>query len=103
MKTEYIHALPAHWLNVSEVYKALGDDWRQKILLLFEPNEELTIKQIVDVLPLGRTSVTHHINVLLDAGLLLSRKQGREVFLSLNKHILLEMLERTRKYIEEES
>lgn len=103
MNKKFITSLPANWLNISEVYKALGDDWRQKILLLFEPEEQLTIKQVSDVLPLSRTSVTHHINVLLDAELLNARKQGREVFLSVNKNTLLNTLERTRKYIEEDS
>jgi hypothetical protein len=41
MKTDFTQELPGDWLPIARVFAALGDPWRQKILLLFEENEEL--------------------------------------------------------------
>ena len=35
MRTQYLKSLPEHWQPVAAVYAALGDETRQKILLLF--------------------------------------------------------------------
>ena len=47
MRTTYLNTLPDHWQPVAAVFAAMGDTTRQRILLLFEPGEELSIKDIV--------------------------------------------------------
>ena len=79
MRNAYATRIPADWEQFAAVFSALGDSYRQRILLFFEPGERLTIKQIADVLPLSRTAVLHHVRVLQSAGLLESSKEGREV------------------------
>jgi ArsR family transcriptional regulator, arsenate/arsenite/antimonite-responsive transcriptional repressor len=101
MNIEYANSIPENWERFSAVFAALGDSYRQRILLFFEPGERLTIKQIADVLPLSRTATLHHVRVLQSAGLLSGRKEGREVFLTVNKTLLLEALETTVRYAEE--
>ncbi len=79
MKSEYLtRGLPPEWNEVSKVFTALGDGWRQRILLAFEPGESLSIQQIAEQLPLSRTAVVHHLKALRDAGILVSGKSGRE-------------------------
>ena len=46
MRTTYLNTLPEHWQPVAAVFAAMGDTTRQSILLLFEPGEELSIKDI---------------------------------------------------------
>jgi len=99
MKTQYLQELPEHWLNTAEVLHALGDATRQRILLLFEPEEELSIKAIADLFPYSRTNMTHHITVLERAGILTRSKSGRDVFLRLNKDVLLKALESVLTYV----
>jgi ArsR family transcriptional regulator, arsenate/arsenite/antimonite-responsive transcriptional repressor len=101
MNIEYANSIPEDWERFSAVFAALGDSYRQRILLFFEPGERLTIKQIADVLPLSRTATLHHVRVLQFAGLLSGSKEGREVFLTVNKALLLEALETTARYAEE--
>lgn len=101
MKKEYAGSIPVDWERFVAVFSALGDTYRQRILLFFEPGERLTIKQIADALPLSRTATLHHVRVLQAAGLLESRKEGREVFLTVNKVLLLEALEGTARYAQE--
>jgi biotin operon repressor len=96
MRNVYATRIPADWEQFAAVFSALGDSYRQRILLFFEPGE-----QIADVLPLSRTAVLHHVRVLQSAGLLESSKEGREVFLTVNKALLLQALTSTARYAEE--
>jgi ArsR family transcriptional regulator, arsenate/arsenite/antimonite-responsive transcriptional repressor len=100
MNKQYPDSIPADWERFAAVFAALGDSYRQRILLFFEPDERVTIKQIADVLPLSRTAALHHVRVLQAAGLLKGSKEGREVFLTVNKALLLEALEGTARYAE---
>jgi ArsR family transcriptional regulator len=101
MKKDFADSIPADWERFASVFAALGDSYRQRVLLFFEPGERLTIKQISDALPLSRTAALHHVRVLQAAGLLRGSKEGREVFLTVNKALLLEALQRTARYAEE--
>ena len=98
MKKQYLDALPSHWVNTAEVLHALGDVTRQRILLLFEPGEELSIKSIADLFPFSRTNTAHHVAVLEKAGILTRRKKGRDVFLKLDKNVVIDALENVLTY-----
>lgn len=99
MKTEFIESLPSEWLPAASVYAALGDAMRQKILLLFEPGEELSIKQIATVFSLSRTAIVHHLGVLERAGVLGSRRHGKESLYSVRPQTVLSALDALRQYI----
>ena len=100
MKTEYLtHGLPPEWLQVAQVFTALGDVYRQRILLAFEPGERLSIQQIAESLPLSRTAVVHHLKALREAELLISEKSGREVLFHLNTSRLQWALDALRTYL----
>lgn len=80
MRASYDRALPRAWQRTAAIFTALGDPHRQRILLMFESGEPLTARDITAATPLSRTAVVHHLRVLRDAGVLRSRKAGREVF-----------------------
>lgn len=101
MFTQYLENLPEHWQPAEKVFSALGDPVRQKILLAFEPNEELSIKDIASAFPLSRTAVVHHLSVLERAGVLSSRRRGRESLYSLRPEAVLQAMENLRRYIVE--
>lgn len=101
MNRNYMRAIPSEWRNISDVFAALGDEHRQRILLTFEPGERLNVTQIVEVSTLSRTAVSHHLKVLREAGVLDSEKQGKEVYFWLNKDFLLDVLTTVTTYIKE--
>jgi ArsR family transcriptional regulator len=103
MKKNYMRAVPVQWRNISRIFTALGDEHRQRILLTFEPGERLSVGQIVEVSPLSRTAVSHHLKVLREAGVLQSLKEGKEVFLWLNKDSLVDALQTVTDYIQDRS
>lgn len=100
MRRDYERRLPADWRDVAQVFTALGDEHRQRILLLFERGEELTITRIVEAAPLARTSVVHHLKALEAAGVLARRKAGREVFYRIDTARLRAALQRVLHYLE---
>ena len=102
MSKPYGKALPRRWQGMAKVFTALGDEHRQRMLLMFEPGEELTIKDIADRVPLSRTAATHHLNVLRAARVLAAEKRGKEVFLRPNPAVVLGAIDGVRDYIEEE-
>ena len=102
MKTQYLTSLPPHWRPVASIFAALGDEIRQRILLLFEKGEELSIKDIASRFALSRTSVVHHLAVLEKANILTVRRVGKHALYTVQPDVILGALENLRLYIEQE-
>lgn len=94
--------IPEAWAQISDLFVALGDAHRQRILLSFEKNERLTILQIAESSKLSRTAVTHHLKVLERGGALQSEKIGREVYFWVNKHWMQQALQNVMTYLEQD-
>lgn len=99
MRTDFERALPPEWEPMALLFSALGDPYRQKILLLFEGDEQLTAGQIADASPLARTTVSHHLKILRQAHVLLSEKKGKEVFFWLNTPFIHETFSNVLTYL----
>ncbi|MDR2696023.1 MAG: metalloregulator ArsR/SmtB family transcription factor [Deltaproteobacteria bacterium] len=94
-------ALPPHWQPVAAIFAALGDETRQRILLLFDEGEELSIKDIAAQFDLGRSTVVHHLAMLEKADILDARRAGKHAFYSVRPGSILDALDKLRLYIEE--
>ena len=101
MKRNYMRTIPREWRTTARVFTALGDEHRQRILLVFEKGEELNVGQIVAVSTLSRSAVSHHLKILKTAGVLDSRKAGKEVYFWIDKAFLEESLASVLAYIRE--
>lgn len=101
MKRNYSRALPREWKPLSDVFAALGDEHRQRMLLLFEKGERLNVGQIVEVSPLSRSAVSHHLAVLKRAGVLRSEKVGKEVYFWIDAEYLDKTLRNVLDYMSE--
>jgi DNA-binding transcriptional ArsR family regulator len=97
-----ITEIPSEWKNISDLFIALGDEQRQRILLAFEKEERLNILQIVASSKLGRTAVTHHLKLLHRSGALNSEKIGKEVFFWVNKTHIMTEIQNVLDYIKNE-
>ena len=80
MRPSYARAIPRPWRHTARLFVALGDEHRQRILLMFEPGERLNVAQIAGASTLSRSAVTHHLRVLRDAGVLKREKIGKEAW-----------------------
>lgn len=101
MNKDYSRAIPAEWVQMAKVFESLGNEHRQKILLSFEKGEELSIKDLVEVSPLKRTSVVHHIQILEGAGVLVGEKRGKFVYYKINPNVVIESCENLISYANE--
>jgi len=64
--------------------KAISDDTRQKIMNICCCNS-LSVNQIVERLDVSQPTVSHHLAILRDAGLVTIRDEGKQTFYSLNQ------------------
>ncbi|HXZ49890.1 MAG TPA: metalloregulator ArsR/SmtB family transcription factor [Usitatibacter sp.] len=99
MNRNYLRAIPREWRTISRAFTALGDEHRQRILLTFERGERLNVGQIAGVSTLSRSAVSHHLKLLKEAGVLDSRKEGKEVYYWIDKRFLEESLQSVLDYI----
>jgi len=74
--------------EVDEVFKALGDPTRIKIVEMLAENSELCVCRIYERLEMTQPAVSHHLAILKRAGLVCARKQGQWVHYSLNRDTL---------------
>lgn len=97
-----IKTIPDEWQNIADLFTALGDAHRQRILLAFEKEERLNILQIAAASTLSRTAVTHHLKILHQSGALQSEKIGKEVYFWVNKNLMTSAIKGVLHYIESE-
>lgn len=98
-----IAEMPVEFKDTADIFVALGDEHRQRILLAFEKGEKLNIMQIVSTTTLSRTAVTHHLKVLHHAKVLLSEKVGKEVYFWINRPAVMDALQSVLTYIKDET
>jgi ArsR family transcriptional regulator len=70
--------------NPVEFAKALADDTRQKIMA-FCCCQERSVNEIVEHVTVAQPTVSHHLAVLRDAGLVKVRHEGKQTFYTLNQ------------------
>ncbi len=71
-------------LNPVDFAKALADETRQKIMRLC-CCEWLSVNDIVAKLDVSQPTVSHHLAILRDVGLVSVREEGRQTFYTLNQ------------------
>lgn len=70
------------------IVKALSDMNRLRVFLVLGAYDELCACQIIDLLKISGPSVSRHLSILIDAGLIRSRKVGRWIFFRLHRENL---------------
>jgi len=76
-------------IDCVEFCKALADETRQQILeMLLEG--EMRVGDIVDAFSMSQPTISHHLNVLRQFGLVSNRKEGKHVFYAINRDNVVE-------------
>lgn len=68
-----------HALHLAKVFKALGDPTRVKLLSLIATNAdgEMCVCDLTEPVGLSQPTVSHHMKVLVEAGLVTREQRGR--------------------------
>jgi len=76
---------------LNSLFKALNDPTRREILELLK-EKDLTAGEIADRFNISKPSISHHLDLLRQAGLVVSVKEGQFMYYSLNTTVMDEML-----------
>jgi ArsR family transcriptional regulator len=74
------------------LFKALNDSTRRKILELLRKND-MTAGDIADEFDISKPSISHHLDLLKQAGLVEAMKKGQFIFYSLNTTVVDEIVQ----------
>ena len=77
--------------NLNLLFKALNDPTRRAILELLK-DKDLTAGQIAEQFQITWPSVSHHLELLKRAGLVIAVKEGQYVLYSINTTVMDEMM-----------
>ncbi|MDI6906615.1 MAG: autorepressor SdpR family transcription factor [Thermoanaerobacterales bacterium] len=78
-------------MGLNALFKALSDETRREILRLLAARGDLAAGEIADAFPLSRPTISHHLNVLKDAGLILDERRGQHIIYSLNTTVFQDL------------
>lgn len=76
---------------MNDLFKALSDPSRRKIIQLLKEGD-LTAGEIAEHFDMAKPSISHHLNLLKQANLVLFQKQGQNIIYSLNTTTLQDAL-----------
>lgn len=88
---------------MNAVFKALSDPTRREILRLLSGGEK-TAGELADRFDMSKPSMSHHFAVLKEADLISSRRNGQQIWYSLNTTVaqdaiswVMDLVERSAK------
>jgi len=72
---------------MSDAFKAMADPTRREILRLLG-KQDMTAGEIADRFDMTKPSISHHLSILKDAGLIEDERHGQFITYSLNTTVL---------------
>jgi DNA-binding transcriptional ArsR family regulator len=76
---------------VNTVFKALNDATRRSILEMLK-EQDMTAGEIADKFNISKPSISHHLDLLKQAELVVAEKEGQFIYYSINTTVLDEMM-----------
>ena len=82
------------------VFKALGDEHRLRILRLLA-KKELSAGEILESMDIVQSTLSHHMKVLTDNGVVTATRSGKWTIYSVNRPVLQDAAERLEAFLSE--
>ncbi|AEE97795.1 autorepressor SdpR family transcription factor [Mahella australiensis] len=77
---------------MSLILKALGDETRRRILEMLR-DRDMTAGEIAEHFDITKPSISHHLNILKQAGLVVDERKGQNIYYSINTSVMEDTLE----------
>ena len=87
---------------MNEVFKAVSDKTRRVILQLLREGD-MTPGEIADHFNISKPSISHHLNILKQAGLVMDERRGQNIYYSLNTTVFQELLQWVAGFCDKEA
>lgn len=81
-------------ITVAEIFKKVGDGSRLRIFWMLCHCEEC-VSNIAAAMDMTDPAVSHHLRVLKDSGLIVSRRSGKEIYYKIADNKMSELLHHT--------
>ncbi len=78
-------------MGIQKTFKALSDQNRREILDLLKGGA-MTAGEIGEHFPVSGATVSHHLSILKEAGLILDDRQGKYIYYELNTSVVDELI-----------
>lgn len=78
-------------MGFQETFKALSDPTRREILNLLK-KKSMSAGDIVSKFTMTGATISHHLSILKEAGLISDRKEGKFIFYELNMSVFEEVI-----------
>lgn len=78
--------------DVVRALKALADPTRFRMIQEIAAAGELSCGQVAERFDVSQPTISHHMKILLDAGLLVQRAEGKHHFTSVDKKLLARLV-----------
>ena len=85
--------------QLAEFFKIIGDPTRTKILFALDQNE-MCVCDIANVLNMTKSSISHQLATLRKSGIVKSRREGKEVYYTLDDEHIKQVFEIAIEHIE---
>ncbi len=83
--------------NVIKITKALSDEHRFNIIKTLLEQGEISCSRLTELFPLAQPTISYHLRVLQESGLIQVRKEGQWSFFSINRDALQGYLDSLQK------
>ena len=77
--------------EISKTFKALSDETRVKIVLELIKNDELCACKLLELVDCQQSTLSHHMRLLVDSGIVKARKDWKWTHYSINKERISEI------------
>lgn len=88
------------FLYLAETFQALGDASRVKIVWALSKGE-LSVSEIADLFKMNQPAVSHHLRTLRNLKLVKTRRDGRNLFYTLDDHHIENLLNEGMEHVED--
>ena len=78
-------------MKFQKTFKALSDPNRREILNLLKGGA-MTAGEIVEHFPVSGATISHHLFILRDAGLILDERKGKYIYYELNMSVVDDLI-----------
>ncbi|MBU1094633.1 MAG: metalloregulator ArsR/SmtB family transcription factor [Firmicutes bacterium] len=76
--------------NYVEIFKALGDETRVNVIKILSKENQCAC-QLLEAFQISQSTLSHHMKLLTDSGLVLARKEGKWVYYRINEEMFTDL------------
>lgn len=88
--------------DLADLFKVFGDSTRIRILCVLMDREELSVSDLADGLDMTQSAISHQLRTLKQSKLVKSRRDGKQVYYSLDDEHVRSIIAAGREHIEED-